>query len=215
MYIVMLDNYSKISREEKANVVSHAVALLVFVVCLPLMMIEAISQSQVSIIVGLGIFSLMTVFGYFASVRYHLAYEKNDKYQWRRIDHICIYLLIGGSYTGYILRFMDTPEGHMFLGLHWLIIILGVLKKIWFTGRYEIISVLSYLFLGWMVVFIYEDITADMNNMTYNLLGLGGLSYSLGVIFYVWDRLPYNHYIWHLFVFGGTFCHFLSLWDSI
>ena len=212
---MLLDNYFKISTDEKANVISHAIALLIFLVGLPVLMSRAIDSLSTSSVIGFGVFSVMTIFGYFASVRYHLAHETNDKYQWRRIDHICIYLLIGGSYTGYILRFMDTPEGHMFLGLHWLIIILGILKKIWFTGRYELLSVLSYLFLGWMVVFIYEDITAEMTEMTYTLLWGGGLFYSVGVIFYVWDKLPFNHFIWHLFVFGGTFCHFLSFWASL
>jgi len=212
---VLLDNYSKISTEEKANVISHAVALLIFLICIPVLITESLGSLSTSSTIGFLIFSLMTIFGYFASVRYHIAYERKDKYNWRRIDHICIYLLIGGSYTSYILRFMDTSEGHIFLGLHWLIIILGILKKIWFTGRYEIFSVLSYLFLGWMVVFIYDDITVDMNAITYNLLWAGGLSYSVGVIFYIWNRLPYNHFIWHVFVFGGTFCHFLSLWASM
>lgn len=212
---MLVDNYVKISTEEKANVISHAIALLIFLVCLPILVYGAIGHLGTSSIIGFGVFSLMTIFGYFASVRYHLAYEVTDKYQWRRIDHICIYLLIGGSYTGYILRFMDTPEGHMFLGLHWVIIILGILKKIWFTGRYELVSVLSYLFLGWMVVFIYDDITAQMNEMTYTLLWSGGLFYSVGVLFYIWNKLPYNHFIWHLFVFGGTFCHFLGLWLSL
>ena len=212
---MLLDKYANISSEEKANVVSHAIALLIFIVCIPILMTKSIASLDFLAVLGFGIFSSMTIFGYFASVRYHIAHEINDKYHWRRIDHICIYLLIGGSYAGYILRFMNTPEGHMFLGLHWLIILLGILKKVWFTGRYEAVSVLSYLFLGWMVVFIYDDIIPGMNEVTYNLLWMGGMFYSVGVIFYIWDRLPYNHFIWHIFVFGGTFCHFLSFWASL
>jgi len=212
---MLLDNYTKISTEEKANVLSHLVALLIFLACIPILMNASIGTIPTTSVIGFGVFSIMTIFGYFSSVRYHLAHDTADKYSWRRIDHICIYLFIGGSYTAYVLRFMDTPKGHMFLGLHWLIIVLGVLKKIWFTGRYEVVSVLSYLFLGWMVVFIYDDITADMTEFTYDLLWFGGVLYSVGVVFYVWDRLPYNHFIWHIFVFGGTFCHFLSLWGSL
>lgn len=212
---MLLDNYSRISTEEKANVISHALALVIFIFNIPILMAAAVEHLSTSSIAGFSIFSLMTLFGYFASVRYHIALAPDDKYWWRRIDHICIYLLIGGSYTAYILRFMDTTEGHMFLALHWFIIFFGVLKKVWFTGRYEIISVLSYLFLGWMVIFIYDDITVNMNALTYNMLWLGGISYSVGVVFYIWDRLPFNHFIWHIFVFGGTFCHFISLWVSV
>lgn len=215
MRIGILDNYNKISSEEKANVLSHAIALLIFLLGIPLLLFRAITHLEVASAFGFGVFSVMIFFGYFASVRYHLAFDATDKYQWRRIDHICIYLLIGGSYAGYILRFMNTPEGHMFLALHWLIIVFGILKKIWFTGKYEIISVLSYLFLGWMLVFIYDDIVPQMNATTYNLLWAGGICYSVGVIFYVWNKLEYNHFIWHLFVFGGTFCHFMSLWFSV
>ena len=212
---MLLDKYNNISSEEKANVISHAIALLIFLACLPVLMFKTVGQLNIAPAIGFGVFSVMTIFCYFSSVRYHLAHETADKYWWRRVDHICIYLLIGGSYTGYILRFMDTPEGHMFLGLHWLIIVLGIFKKIWFTGRYEIVSVLSYLFLGWMLVFIYDDIIPEMNDLTYNLLWIGGLFYSGGVVFYIWNKLPYNHFIWHLFVFGGTFCHFISLWASL
>jgi len=212
---VLLDDYHKISREEKANVISHAIALVFFVVGIPLLLIKANTTLPSASILGFIIFSIMVIFGYFSSVRYHLAYQDVDKFNWRRIDHICIYLLIGGSYAGYILRFMNTNEGYIFLALHWVIIFFGILKKIWFTGRYEFVSVLSYLFLGWMVVFIYDDITAGMNELTNNLLWLGGVSYSVGVVFYIWNKLPYNHFIWHLFVFGGTLCHFLSFWSSI
>lgn len=209
---MLLDNYLKVSREEKANVISHALALLVFVIAIPFLLMKGYYFESLATLLGFSIFSLMVVFGYFSSVRYHLAWETKDKYQWRRIDHICIYLLIGGSYAGFILRFMNTNEGYWFLALHWLIIVLGILKKVWFTGKYEIISVLSYLFLGWMVIFIFDDITKDMNPITFKFLWIGGLSYSVGVIFYIWNKLPYNHFIWHLFVFGGTLCHFLSLW---
>lgn len=212
---MLIDNYKSISTEEKANVISHAVALVIFLFCIPLLIYGAINTQNLSTTLGVIIFFVMTIVGYFSSVRYHIAVEPIDKYHWRRIDHICIYLLIGGSYTAYILRFMDTSEGYLFLGLHWLIIVFGILKKVWFTGKYEFISVLSYLFLGWMVVFIYDDITAHMNDMTNTLLWSGGLFYSVGIIFYIWDRLPYNHFFWHLFVFGGTFCHFLSLWYSL
>jgi len=212
---MLLDNYRKISSEEKANVLSHALALLLFIIGIPFLLAKANNFIQSATLLGFFIFSVMIFLGYFSSVRYHLAVDNLDKYQWRRIDHICIYLLIGGSYAGYILRFMNTTEGYWFLALHWLIIALGILKKIWFTGRYEIISVLSYLFLGWMVVFIYDDITASMSALSYQLLWIGGLSYSVGVIFYIWNQLRFNHFIWHLFVFGGTLCHFLSLWFSV
>lgn len=210
---MILDNYKKISIEEKANVWSHAIALIILLSLTP-SLLQANSLDRNAILIGFSVFIVMTIFSYFSSVRYHLAYEVRDKYNWRRIDHICIYLLIGGSYTAYILRFMNTEKGLIFLAVHWLVIALGITKKIWFTGRFEIVSVLSYLFLGWMVMFIYDDITADMSAMTYRFLYLGGAAYTIGVLFYIWDSLKFNHFIWHIFVFAGTLCHFISLMYS-
>jgi len=211
---MFLDLYRSISAEEKANVWSHLIGLIILIGLMPFLFSLTGNLSTMTI-VGFVIFAVMVTFSYGSSVRYHLAHEVADKKNWRRVDHICIYLLIGGSYTAFILRFVDTSEGFMFLGLHWLIIVLGILKKIWFTGRYEFISVASYLFLGWMVVFIYNDITASMSEASYRYLWMGGASYTIGVLFYVWNSLKFNHFIWHLFVFGGTLCHFISLFLSI
>lgn len=211
---MLLNNYKHLSDEEQANVLSHLVPLLLVILLAPFFISGTAGHLEYHSIIGYTTFIIFTIFTFFSSVRYHISIELQDKIKWRRVDHICIYLMIGSSYTAYILRFMYTDEGLMFLGLHWFIILLGILKKIWFTGRFEFISVASYLFLGWMVLFIYDDITAHMNIITYQFLWLGAASYTFGVIFYVWEKLKYHHLIWHIFVALGTACHLYSLWLS-
>ena len=99
--------------------------------------------------------------------------------------------------------------------VHWGVIVLGILFKVFYTGKFEIFSTLLYLVLGWMVVFIYEDITRDMTSFALYTIMLGGLFYSVGVIFYVMNRIPYNHAIWHVFVLGGSISHYVSYYCSL
>ena len=211
----MIDKYRNISIEEKANVWSHILGFGLFTILSIVLLLRSFGLNQAHIFVGFLIFSLMTLFSYFSSIRYHLAFEKRDKYNWRIVDHICIYLLIGGSYSAFILRFMYTDTGLLFLGLHWFIIVLGILKKVWFTGRFELLSIGSYLFLGWMVMFIYDDIIVDMSPISYRFLWIGAIYYTLGIVFYKWESLRFHHLIWHIFVIGGTLSHFISVINSM
>lgn len=200
-----------ISDQEKANVVTHQLALIILCSVMAFILFSVAIHWTFASLVGFLIFCVMIVFCYSSSIQYHLQSDPTSKKYWRRIDHICIYLLIGGSYTAFLMKYMYHPYGMQFLAIHWLIIILGILKKIWFTGRFELISVASYLLLGWMVMWIYDDITAVMSERALQYLILGGVCYSVGVIFYAWERYKYHHAIWHIFVFGGTLSHCISL----
>lgn len=199
---------SQLSREEKANVYTHGLPFLFFAIILPIGLWQQHGSSLA--ILGGATFIATSLITYFCSTRYHMSLG-TDKVRWRIYDHTSIYLLIAGSYTAYILNFYNSAEGISFLCVHWVIALIGIINKLWNTGKYEWLSLVSYIALGWMVVFIYKDITAGMNDDQINMLWLGGAFYSTGVIFYLWERLSYHHAIWHIFVFAGTLSHAMGL----
>jgi hemolysin III len=146
-----------------------------------------------------------------ASTLYHAIRNESKKHIFRIIDHISIYLLIAGSYTPVTLLTLSESRGWLLFGLVWGIAALGLILKLFFTGRFEIFSILLYLVMGWLIVF---DFSALVNNMATNsllLLFIGGLFSTVGIVFYAIEKIPYNHVIWHLFVLGGAICHFFMI----
>lgn len=204
-------SYKLISDKEKANVLTHAFGLLlVLVFCPVLLCSEPIHAPWV----GLVIFIIGLVFTYFSSTYFHLQNDIQQRNKWRIIDHISIFILIGSTYTPFILFYYNVPDGHTFLFVHWMIILGGILFKLIFKDKYEIFSVTLYLLLGWMVLLIYDPITTGMSGEVKFWLLMGGLNYTIGVIFYVWKKLYYHHAIWHIFVILGSASHYLGLVNS-
>lgn len=206
---------SKLSLPEKWNFYSHGVALLLTILFSPLLIIKAFSHLSFLQGMGVSVFCLGIAFMYFSSTAYHISISKHIKEKFRRLDHISIFLLISTSYTAFILTYYNEPKGLWFLGIHWLISILGILLKIYKTGKLEYLSLFLYLALGWMVVFLYKDITINMSTLAWRLLVAGGLSYSVGTIFYASKKMKYGHAIWHFFVIGGTVTHFLAIYEGL
>jgi hemolysin III len=143
---------------------------------------------------------------------YHSRVDVKSKHFWRIVDHISIFLLIGCSYTAYLLIFLKNGVGMNFLKIQWLLIMAGILFKLIFKDRFEYFSLILYLILGWRVIHIFHDVTEKMNFDTKFFLFMGGIAYSIGVVFYAWENLRFNHAIWHLFVLLGSYSHLLALW---
>ncbi|MBK8348149.1 MAG: hemolysin III family protein [Saprospiraceae bacterium] len=200
--------YHNLPLDEKANFVTHGVGLLLALIFLPFLLS---SESDLLKFKGLCVFAFGMVFMFLSSTCYHLANKEIRKNRWQLVDHISIFMLIGGTYTPFILYYYNTPEGMNFLLLHWLIIATGVAFKLIFKTKYEIVSLLLYLVLGWMVVFIFDEISRGMSGPVLYLLIAGGLSYTIGVYFYVKTRLAWHHAIWHIFVILGCTGHFIAL----
>lgn len=203
--------YQQLPLDEKANVLTHGSGLILTLLSAPVLLFsEAISPQ----FWGLCVFIFGMTFMFFSSTFYHLANKEALKNSWRIVDHISIFFLIGGTYTPFILYYYNTSEGLKFLLLHWIIIVCGIIFKLVFKTRFEIVSLALYLVLGWMVVFIYDEISKNMaDNVKYWLIG-GGISYTIGVYFYVKTRIAWNHAIWHIFVILGCAGHYLALLKS-
>lgn len=197
-------------REELWNALTHAVGALLGVSALILLIIFETNKTAFSlfsvIVYGLSIIILFT-----ASTLYHSVSKAKIKHYFRVIDHISIYLLIAGTYTPVLLITLKDSLGWPLFWIVWGIATFGVVLKLFFTGRFETFSTLLYLFMGWLIVFDFGTLNDLLPAQGVYWLGLGGAFYTVGIIFYVFEKIPYNHVIWHLFVLAGAISHFFMV----
>jgi hemolysin III len=205
-------NFTYSSSEEKLNIWSHAFGLLLSVIAFPLLVIKAFSFNGILkptsfIIYG---FSLIILFA--ASTFYHAAIAPKKRRKLNILDHAAIYVLIAGSYTPFSLVALEANLGwYLFISV-WLFALIGVILKLFFTGRYNKLSTAIYLLMGWQVVFFINPLIENLSSFSLNYLFIGGVFYSIGAILYMIKRLPYNHAIFHLFVLLGSFSHFMAIY---
>ena len=161
------------------------------------------------------IFGFGMLMVYSSSTLYHYAKDPRIKSMLRVWDHISIFLLIAGTYTPMVIKYTDPKTSIIFLSAMWTVVVLGSILKIFFTGKYNILSVIVYLLMGWMAVFIFKPILANVPTQVLYLLAAGGMAYVFGVVFYLWHKLQYHHAVWHVFVLTGTITHFFAVYNSI
>jgi hemolysin III len=148
---------------------------------------------------------------YCLSTAYHSVRQPYLRYIFRILDHASIYLMIAGSYTPFTLVTLRGPLGWSLFGMVWGLGTVGAVLKIFTAHKLRVIGPLLYIALGWSVVFALKPLSAALAGNGLLLLFAGGVAYTVGVLFYLWDRLPYNHAIWHLFVLAGSACHFAAI----
>ncbi|MGL4828421.1 MAG: PAQR family membrane homeostasis protein TrhA [Vibrio sp.] len=200
-------------KEELANAISHGVGLILGIVGLVLLLVKAIDhQADTLTIASMSIYGGSMIALFLASTLYHSIPYRRAKRWLKTFDHCAIYLLIAGSYTPFLLVSLRTPLAVGLMIVIWSLALIGILMKIAFVYRFKKLSLVTYLTMGWLsLIVIYQlAIHLDVGGLT--LLAVGGLIYSLGVIFYVAKRIPYNHAIWHAFVLAGCACHFLAIY---
>jgi len=197
--------------EELFNSITHGAGVLLSVAALVLLIIFSNTYGTTSHVVSCTIFGVTLILLYSASTLYHSIQKPQVKSVLKIIDHSCIYLLIAGTYTPFLLVTLRGVLGWTMFGAIWFMAISGVLFKIFFVHRFKIISTVAYLLMGWIIIFVIRPLIDSLPSGGLILLVAGGLAYSLGVIFYAWKRLPFNHAIWHLFVLAGSICHFFAI----
>ena len=198
--------------EEIANSVSHGVALVAALVGAPFLMVSAAQRGDVANVVGASIFAVTTVLLYLSSTLYHALSATRARQVFRIIDHSAIYLLIAGTYTPFTLGVLRGPWGWTLLGLIWSMALGGVAVKALTGIRYPRLSTVLYLAMGWIVIIAIKPLWQAMPAWGLFWLVAGGASYTLGVAFFTTDvRLKYGHFVWHLFVAGGTACHYVAV----
>ena len=198
--------------EEIANSVSHGVAFLVAAAAVPVLMSSAIQRGDPGGIVAASVFAATMVLLYLTSTLYHALPNNRAKRIFRILDHSAIYLLIAGTYTPFTLGVLRGTWGWTLLGIVWGLAFVGVALKA--TGglqRYPALSTGVYLAMGWLILIAVKPLLLSAPAWGLFWLLSGGLAYTAGVAFFAARRLPYGHFVWHLFVVAGTTCHFIAV----
>lgn len=201
--------------EEFANTVTHGLGLVLSMAGFYLLLSWASVNGSLWQLVGCGVYGASLVALYTASTMYHGVVEKRSKERWRVVDHICIYLLIAGTYTPFMLISLRGPWGWTMLALVWGIALTGIAQKIRYADALDSMSAAPYVALGWFVLLIAKPLVAFVPIAGLLWLLAGGIAYTAGVIFYVNDKKPFFHAIWHLFVLAGSACHFVAVMHLI
>ncbi len=197
--------------EEIANSVTHGVGALLSIGGLAVLVGFSSLRGNSWHITSCSIFGSTLILLYIASTLYHSIPLPNIKGILRQIDHSAIYLLIAGTYTPFLLVNLRGPWGWSLFGTIWGIALLGIILKTTSFGRRPGISLALYLIMGWIIIVAFKPMLAAIDQKGLELLLFGGLAYSSGIIFYVWEKLPYSHAIWHLFVMMGSCLHFFAI----
>lgn len=198
--------------EEVANTVTHGIGVGLSIAGLVLLVVRAALYGDVWQVVSFSIYGSSLILLYLASTLYHGFQSKRIKRILRIFDHSAIYLLIAGTYTPFVLIALRGAWGWTLFGIIWGLAILGVSFKLIFGTKYEIVSTIFYVAMGWVVIIAIKPLIAALPFGGLMWLVAGGLAYTGGVVFYVWEKLPFNHAIWHGFVLAGSLFHFFSVW---
>jgi hemolysin III len=161
-------------------------------------------------IVSCSIYSFSLLFLYATSTLYHSFIHTKARAWLQKLDHAAIFIFIAGSYTPFTLVSLRDGIGWTLFGIVWGMCIVGVSLKMWLGDRYSFISIIVYLIMGWAIIFAFNDLVEILEGGATYLMA-GGIIYSVGAIFYAIKKIPYNHPIWHLFVIGGTVCHYITI----
>jgi len=205
-----LVNYSQ--AEELANRCTHGLGALLSIAGVAALIVLAAEQHDSYRIVSACIYGASMITFYCLSTAYHSVRKPYVRYVFRILDHASIYLMIAGSYTPFALVTLRGPWGWSLFGTVWGLGTFGAVMKIVTTHRFPYIGPLLYIGLGWIVVVAFKPLSAALAINGMYLLFAGGIAYTLGVVFYLWDRIPFNHAIWHLFVLAGSALHFFAIY---
>jgi len=201
--------------EELANRITHGLGAVGSVAGLVLLVVFSTRNGDAWHIVSTAIFGAALVLLYTSSTLYHSFQGERPRRLLRKFDHAAIFLLIAGSYTPFVLVTLRGPWGWSLFAVVWGLALAGVTLKFWFAGRFRLLSTLLYVAMGWLVLFALKPLVVALPAGGVRLLIAGGLSYTVGTVFYLWRRLPYHHAIWHLFVLGGSACHWAAVFGYV
>lgn len=197
--------------EERINIASHALGLLLSVAGLPILLWQAVRYGSAVHLISASVFGVSLVVLYASSTIYHSATNPDIRMRLRIVDHASIFFLIAGTYTPFTLLVFDGAIGWVIFVAVWSLALTGVVLKLFYTGRYRRTSTAMYLLTGWMIVFAIESLIANLPANGLAWLIAGGLSYSIGAVLYGIKAIPFNHALFHLFVLFGSASHYIAV----
>ena len=203
------------SGEEILNSITHGIGALLSIFALIILIIVAGQQGDIWHIVSFSIYGSTLILLYLSSTLYHSFTKPRVKNLFARFDHVSIFLLIAGTYTPILLTSLRGVWGWSLFGIIWGLALVGAVIRSIYLHRFRKLMVAVYLLMGWMFVIAGKQIYLNLPSTSLNFLIWGGVAYSVGVIFYMWRKLPYSHGIWHLFVLAGSMLHFFAIYYII
>ena len=202
-------------QEELANALTHGLGVLLCILAMPVVLTLTFKREDLTSFYAVAAFALGVLLVYSSSTLYHFVKESKTKNVLKIADHISIYFLIAGTYTPLMIKYLPHSTAFIFLTTMWCIVLFGTLFKIFFIHKFEWFSVILYLAMGWMIVFVIKPLIHNVPLPVFWWILGGGLSYTIGVYFYVKSHKPFYHAIWHVFVLLGTILHFVAICKSI
>ena len=206
----IINTFSK--DEEIANAVSHMVGATLALISAVVLIMHGIKTKSPIVITSFAIFGAGLVIMYTVSSIYHALHNNKAKQVFQILDHSAIYILIAASYTPFLLLVVKSKAGYNIFFIQWLICIFGIAFKSLCVEKYVLFSTLLYIVMGWMIMFVWGDLIANISQQSLILLFIGGILYTLGTIFYMWNWFKYHHFIWHIFVLLGSVAHFFAVY---
>ena len=198
-------------KEEKLNVISHGIGLVLSIVALVLLVVYSSIYGSVWHIISFSIYGASLVLLYAASTFYHYVQNPKLRYKLNIFDHASIYVLIAGTYTPFTLVVLNGWVGWTIFGISWGLAIFGVIFKLFYIGKYDKISTIAYVLMGWVVIFAIKPLISNLPIEGLMWLLAGGVFYTIGAILYSIKKIKYNHAIFHIFVLLGSFSHFIAV----
>ena len=202
-------------KEEGLNILTHGFGLLLSVLALFLLIIKASKSESNLVIISSVIYGLSLIILYAASTFYHAAKDPNKRYKLNIFDHASIYVLIAGTYTPFTLLILEGWIGWTIFGVSWGLALIGVVLKLFYTGKYDRISTIAYVLMGWLIVFAINPLIANLSLEGLLWLFAGGVFYTTGAVLYSIEKIKYNHAIFHIFVLAGSFSHFMAVYYHV
>jgi hemolysin III len=199
------------AKEEIANSLSHALGVVLSLIGLIYLLLNAFTQKSLGLGLSYAIYGVSLISLYLASTLYHHVKTDELKLKFKKLDHICIYYLIAGSYTPIMMNNVGGTKGVLITSAVWSIAAFGTYYKLFVKNQNKIISVSTYLVMGWLVLFFWPTVSESLSPLSLKLLIYGGLSYTGGVVFYLMKKVPYTHAIWHLCVLLGSVLHYFAI----
>ena len=200
--------------EEILNSTSHGFAAIASIIGLIALIIN--SSNQEWILFSAIVYGVSLIILYTSSTLYHGIRNEKIKYIFRILDHCSIFVLIAGTYTPILLVSIGGSTGWWFFGIQWTLVLIGIVFKLFYTGKYESTSIFIYIIMGWMIVFKWDYLKNAISDYAFNLVLAGGMIYTIGIFFYLFDsKIKYFHFIWHLFVITGSILHYIVIFKYV
>lgn len=200
------------TKEEFANAISHGIGALLSIAALVLLIIKASQADDVSFLLSSLTYGVSLVFLYFSSTLYHSIQIPKIRNKLNVMDHLAIYVLIAGTYTPFTINTLGGVMGWVIFGIVWGCALAGIILKIFFFGKYNTISAIAYVVMGWIIVVAVQTLLNNLGFWGTFWLFAGGVFYTIGAVLFLLEKLPFNHAIFHLFVLAGSITHFISIY---